>query len=71
MKIVYPTAYGISVIHRVDESISFEVLANKAVPEGLPYLIVEDSDIPSSRELRLAWTADFSNPTGYSTGGIL
>ena len=71
MKIIYPTASGISVIHRVDSSISFEDLANKDVPEGIPYLIVEDSDIPSSRELRLAWTADFSNPTGYSTGGIL
>ena len=71
MKIIYPTASGISVIHRVDSSISFEDIANKDVPEGLPYLIVEDSDIPSSRELRLAWTADFSNPTGYSTGGIL
>ena len=71
MKIIYPTAYGISVIHRADESISFEDLANKDVPEGLPYLIVEDSDIPSSRELRLAWAADFSNPTGYSTGGSL
>ena len=71
MKIIYPNGSGLSVIHRVDDSISFVDLANKDVPQGLPYLIIEDSMLPTSRELRLAWTADFSNPTGYSTGGSL
>ena len=34
--------------------------AMKDIPSGKPYLIVDASDIPSDREFRAAWTADFS-----------
>lgn len=34
--------------------------AIKDVPVGKPYLIVDTTDIPESREFRAAWTADFT-----------
>lgn len=42
--------------------------AEKDVPAGLPYLIVEDDVVPSDRSFRDAWEADFSNPDGTSMG---
>lgn len=34
--------------------------AMKDIPLGKPYLIVDASVIPSDREFRAAWTADFT-----------
>lgn len=65
MKIVYPNDVGgIAVIHPTGE-IPIEQVAFKDVPAGVPYLFVEDSDVPSDRVFRAAWTADFSKPDGY------
>jgi hypothetical protein len=36
-------------------------LAMKDIPAGKPYLIVDAADIPSDREFRNAWTADFTD----------
>ncbi len=33
-------------------------IANKDVPTGKPYKIVDVSDIPSDRSMRMAWTVD-------------
>lgn len=35
-------------------------LAMKDIPAGKPYLIVDAADIPTEREFRNAWTADFT-----------
>jgi len=43
-------------------------VANKDVPAGCPYLIVERSVVPDDRTFRNAWEADFSNPDGYGLG---
>ena len=40
-----------------------EEIAAKDVPTGKKYKIVEDSDIPSSRNFRNAWTVDESDLT--------
>ena len=65
MKIIYPTDDGmISIIHPTGE-LPIDQTAKKDVPPGKPYLIVQDSDIPSDRTYRDAWTADFSNPDGH------
>ena len=37
---------------------TLEKLAQKDVPSGLKYKIVEDSDIPSDRSFRNAWEVD-------------
>lgn len=42
-----------------------ERIAKKDVPTGLPYLIIDSSDVPEDREFRDAWSADFSFPHGY------
>lgn len=34
--------------------------AMKDIPSGKPYLIVDAADIPTDREFRGAWTADFT-----------
>lgn len=65
MKIIFPNGSGgIAIIHPTGE-IPLEQVAVKDVPSGVPYLLVEDEDIPSDRTYREAWEADFNNPDGY------
>ena len=60
MKIIYETEEGgVAVIipspnYLQDHTI--EELAAKDVPEGAEFEIVEDSDVPSDRTFREAWT---------------
>lgn len=48
---------------------SIEQIAEKDVPSGLPYWIVEDSVIPNDRTFRDAWELDsfysLGNPHGF------
>lgn len=68
MKIIYPNGFGgIAVIHPTGE-IPIEEVARKDVPNGVPYLFVQDADVPTDRTYRDAWEADFSNPDGH--GGV-
>jgi hypothetical protein len=65
MKIIFPNGSGgVVVIHPTGE-LPIDQTAKKDVPNGVPYLIVQDGDIPSDRTYRNAWTADFSNPDGH------
>ena len=62
MKIIYKnTNGGVSVVYPTEEAFSFmtiDEIAKKDVPTGLPYKIVEDSEIPEDRTFRDAWTVD-------------
>mgnify|MGYP003629220692 FL=1 len=60
MKIIYKTLENtVSVISASPEwSGTMEELAQRDVPTGLKYKIVEDSDIPSDRSFRNAWEVD-------------
>ena len=62
MKIIFKNNIGgVSIIHPSDEALSFmtiDEIAQKDVPTGLPYKIVEDSEIPEDRTFRYAWTVD-------------
>ena len=62
MKIIYKNeSGGVSVITPTDEALSFmtiDGIALKDVPTGLPFAIVEDSEIPTDRTFRDAWTVD-------------
>ena len=64
MKIIYKNENGgVSILHPTDEALSFmtiDDIARKDVPTGLPYKIVEDSEIPTDRTFRDAWTVDDS-----------
>jgi hypothetical protein len=60
MKIIYKTLEGtISIISPApDYTGTMEEKAQKRVPTGLKYKIVEDSVIPSDRSFRNAWEVD-------------
>ena len=62
MKIIYKNENGsVSIIHPTEDALSFmtiDEIAKKDVPTGLPYKIVEDSEVPTDRTFRDAWTID-------------
>ena len=62
MKIIYKNeSGGVSILHPTDEALSFmtiDEIAKKDVPTGLPYKIVEDSEVPTDRTFRDAWAVD-------------
>jgi len=60
MKIIYQTPEKtVSVLHPSPKwSGTMEELAQKDVPTGLKYKIVEDSVIPTDRSFRQAWEVD-------------
>ena len=64
MKIIYKNENGgVSILHPTEEALSFmtiDEIAKKDVPTGLPYKIVEDSEIPIGRTFRDAWIVDDS-----------
>jgi hypothetical protein len=66
-RILYKTDSGIAVIIPTGE-LSVEATAAKDVPTGLPYKIVDVSEIPSDRTFREAWEVDESDLTD-GTGG--
>ncbi len=44
-------------------ALSVDATAKKDVPTGVPYLIVEHTELPDTPQE--TWEVDFSNPTGY------
>lgn len=67
-RIVYPNGDGtISIVTPTGE-LAFEEVCRKDVPAGVPYKIIDVSDIPSDRTFRNAWEADMSNPDGHGIG---
>lgn len=71
MKIVFKNEdNSIGIITPTSEALSFatiEQVAEKDVPQNLPYWIVEDSVIPENRTFRNAWEIDesFGEPNGF------
>ena len=59
-RIIYQTDEGgVAVIVPAPECpLSLEEIAQKDVPTGRPYKIVDVSEIPSDRTFRGAWTVD-------------
>ena len=62
MKIIYKNEDGgISIITPTPEALkhmTIDEIALKDVPTGLPFAIMEDSEIPTDRTFRDAWTID-------------
>jgi hypothetical protein len=59
MKIIYPTETGVAIIHPTGE-LSIEEVAAKDVPTGVPYRIINDSEVPTDRTFRNAWKGDLT-----------
>jgi len=56
MRIIYPTDDGgVAVITPADCGLTIDEIAAKDVPEGKPFKIVDDADIPTDRTFRNAW----------------
>ena len=66
-RIIYPTDEGgIAIIVPAPECpLSLEEICVKDVPTGVPYRIIDSSELPADGEFRNAWEADFTNPDGY------
>ena len=48
------------------DSVGLKAVAEKDVPQDLPYWLVNDTDIPADRTFREAWTVDgLSEPDGF------
>ena len=62
MKIVYKNeSGGVLIITPTPEALehmTIDEIALKDVPTGLPFAIVEDSEIPTDRAYRDAWVVD-------------
>jgi len=59
--IIYKTADGVAVIHPTDEALSLMgiyELADKDVPTGSPYKIIDISELPTDRAFRGAWVIE-------------
>lgn len=70
-RIVYKEGDLLVVVTPTDASLAnhtIDEIAEKDVPSGLPYRIVEDTDISSDRTFRDAWTIADSELTS-GTGG--
>lgn len=68
MKIIFPNENGSIAIIFPTGILSLDATAKKDVPAGLPYLIVNDNDLPTDWSTSEAWEVDFSKPDGYGIG---
>jgi hypothetical protein len=70
MYIIYPNKYkSLCLISPADNThMSIQDIALKDTPFGLPFLIINDSDLPYNFDFFMAWEADFSNPHGHGLG---
>jgi hypothetical protein len=67
-RIIHPLPEGgIAVVIPTGE-LPVQEIARKDVPAGIPYRIVTTDDLPSDRDFRAAWEADFSEADGYGIG---
>ena len=62
---------GVSIIISALEALqtlTIDDIAKKDVPAGVPYKIVDATDIPEDRTFRAAWEANITEPDGVGLG---
>lgn len=66
-RIIYPNDVGgiTVVIPAPGCGLTVEEIAVKDTPAGIPYRIIDVSDVPADRTFRSAWEADFTAPDGF------
>ena len=66
-RIIYPTPEGgVAIIIPAPEALAqygIDAIAKKDVPAGVPYKIIDASEIPDDRTFRGAWTVDAADLT--------
>lgn len=67
-RIIYPNPEGGICLVIPTGELPIEDVAQKDVPAGIPYLIMDFADIPEDHTFFNAWEADFSNPDGHGIG---
>lgn len=68
-RIIYPLPNGDVAFISPAESIdlTIEQIAQKDVPAGVPYFIVDETDLPPI-STQSGWVVDFSQPHGFGVG---
>lgn len=62
-------AGSLSILRPIDgNGLTVEQIAVKDVPAGVPFRIIDESDLPEDTRYQAAWTADFSAPDGVGLG---
>lgn len=61
--IIHKDVNGVLRVTRPSSGIDIHAAARQAVLSGYPYKIVDESEIPTDRTFRTAWTADDVNLT--------
>jgi hypothetical protein len=67
MKIVFNDNEGLKILIPAMPDIDIKILADKDVPSGLYYKIVQDSDLPP-RETRSAWEMEINQSNADGIG---
>lgn len=68
MKIIFPQNNGEIAITFFESNEDLIEIGRRTTPNGIPFLIVQDSDLPADWFFSSAWVADFSNPSGFGIG---
>jgi hypothetical protein len=66
--IIYPQDNGSIALVTPTGELPIADVAQKDVPAGKPYLIVDVASIPEDHTFFNAWEADFSTPDGHGLG---
>jgi hypothetical protein len=66
--IIYPQQNGSIVVVHPAGAMPVEEVARKDVPAGVPYKIINYTDLPEDQTFFNAWEADFSIPDGFGVG---
>lgn len=66
MKIIYNDKEGLKVVHPAID-IDIKIIADKDVPSGILYKLIEDSEL-SSRETRIFWTIEINKSNADGIG---
>lgn len=69
-RIIYPNEHGTIgiIVPSPQWPITDYETGLKDVPKGVPFKIVDITDIPEDRTFRQFWTAEFDEPDGYGLG---
>ncbi len=68
--IIYPSSDrpgGICLVTPTD-LLPLEEVAKRDLPAGVPYKLVNNTDLPADHDFFNAWEADFTEPDGYALG---
>lgn len=63
-RIIYRTEEGgVAILTPVADDMTVEEIAQKDVPTGVPYKIIDEADLPTDRSERNMWTVDEADMT--------